>query len=423
MATGELIEHDMNAAESLPRDLAVLKMENDQIFSLAAARPRDFAKVRQELSSMIETFPQFADEAIYEKPVGMEPDRCNACGEEVFRRKGTSEPPAVCPVCRAENSVVAGKMKYARGLSVRSAECLAECYGYNRIHTDVEALPDGRVKIYASFTDYQRGRTWGDSSIVSPFYKSRRGTTERHPEDRFLNVIVKAEKSKLVREVINRSVNQALKAWFENECEKKLAQTLTDDVVSKIVAGFAAYGMTLEQVEKIVGRPKSMGWMQADRVRLLGVFNALKSGETTVAEVLGAETTTKPQTTTGTVDELSNPRGRMDESRKDKVEKPAETKTPETAVETDTKPKADPPKQKQKPLEPVTTTTPPPTTTPQTKTASAKLDYAEQFESAQTIDALHEMNIELATDDRVTDEERARLLDVFKRRKESLSKK
>jgi hypothetical protein len=388
MATGELMDPAMEAAANLPRDLAVLKMENDQIFAMAAARPRNFPAIKAELAEMIENFPQFADEAIYEKPVGKGDD---------------------------------GKQKYARGLSVRAAECLAECYGFNRIHTDVEMLPDERVKVYASFTDFQRGRTWEDSTIVSPFYRTRAGQMARWPEDRFFNVTIKAEKSKLVREVINRSINQPLKAWFEAQCEAKLGQTLDDAAIEQIVKGFAFYGANETQVESIVGRPRAMGWTQSDRVRLLGVFNAIKSGETTVAELFGdSAKEEKPKTTTGTVDGLSNPKGKMDEARKTKpeaaVEKPADVVQPET------KPKAEP-KRTQKPLEPVTTTQPPTTTMPQTKTASAKPDYAEQFEAAPTIDALHEMNIELATDDRVTDEERALLLDVFKRRKESLSKK
>lgn len=294
MATGELVDTAIDAAANLPRDLAVVKMENDQIFALAAARPRDMSAIRVELAEMIQAFPQFADDAIYEKP----------CGKDE-----------------------SGKMKYARGLSVRAAEALAECYGFNRIHTDVESLPDGRVKIYASFTDFQKGRTWEDSTIVSPFYKGRNGQAQRHPEDRFLNVIVKSEKSKLVREVINRSINAPLKAWFESECEKRLSQTLTDAEIAKILAGFTSYGMNQDQVEQVVGRPRSMGWTQADRVRLLAVYNALKSGETTVAELMADDVQgepTKPKTQSGTVDALNHPKGKT-EAPKERAAKTEQT--------------------------------------------------------------------------------------------------
>lgn len=366
----ELIDPAMNAASQLPRDLAVIKIENDQIFSMAAARPRDFVQVRKDLSAMIDEFPGFADEAIYEKPVGKDDD---------------------------------GVMKYARGLSVRAAECLAESYGFNRIRTDVESLPDGRVKIHASFTDYQRGRTWEDSSIVSPFYQKRNGGgTARHPEDRFLNVVVRSEKSKLVREVINRSVNQALKAWFENECEKKLARTLTDDVVNKIVGGFKQFNMGLEQVEQVVGRPKAMGWTEQDRIRLLGAFNALKNGETTVAELLGTDTEPKkPTTATGTVEGLSNPQGSAE----------------------DTPPKGGK-KTAKHAEEPVTTTQPATTSEPKTSTTTPDKSpvqvYAERFEAATTLDELHRINIDISSDDTLKEAERLPLLKQFKDRKQKL---
>ena len=77
----------IDAAANLPRDLAVVKMENDQIFALAAARRRDMSAIGSSLPRC-QTFPQFADDAIYE-------------------------------AVRQDES---GKMKYARGLSVRAAE-------------------------------------------------------------------------------------------------------------------------------------------------------------------------------------------------------------------------------------------------------------------------------------------------------------
>lgn len=368
MAT-DLIDPAMEAAAQLPRELAVIKIENDQIFSMAAARPRDFVQVRKDLSAMIEEFPGFADEAIYEKPVGKDDS---------------------------------GHMKYARGLSVRAAECLAESYGFNRIRTDVESLPDGRVKIHASFTDYQRGRTWEDSSIVSPFYQKKGGGLARHPEDRFLNVVVRAEKSKLVREVINRSVNQALKAWFENECEKKLARTLTDDVVNKIVGGFKQFNMGLEQVEQVVGRPKAMGWTEQDRFRLVGVFNSLKNGDTTVAELLGNDTEPrKPPTATGTVDAMTNPQGGAEATP------PKGSKKSAKAAE-----------------EPATTTPPADASAPKTTAAksekTALQGYTDRYNAATTIEVMHAINIDVSQDDSLSEADRLVLLKLFKDRKAAL---
>lgn len=138
------------------------------------------------------------------------------------------------------------------------------------------------AKVSASFYDYQKGRIWRDGGVVSKWYKGANNSgTKRHEDDRFYMVVAKAEVSKRIREVILRSVNAGLKAWFENECRKVMELTLDDDKVAEIVASFRGIGVGLEDLEKLVGKPKAMGWMPGDRQRLLGVWNAIKAGETT----------------------------------------------------------------------------------------------------------------------------------------------
>ena len=238
-------------------ELLAMRMENETIMAECRVRPRNLPRIRAELTELLDAFPELADDAIYEKPVGKE--------------RGSSQ------------------MKFARGLSIRAAEAIAECYGYCRVRSSVTPLDAKRVTVEASFTDFQRGRIWQDSGIVSREYKTAQGGTGLIPEDRFYGVIVKAEASRRVREVVLRSVNPALKAWFEAECEKRLAAILTDDVVAKTVKAFAGIGVTAEQLEGFVGRPMSMAWTSADRIRLQGLWNAIKDGETTVAQAFAIE--------------------------------------------------------------------------------------------------------------------------------------
>ena len=243
------------AIASLPPDMAILKLENETIQSLAAARPRDMEKMKAELTSQLLAFPALAEDAIYEKPVGKDPET--------------------------------GEQRVARGLSVRSAEVLAEAYGFNRVRVDVTQVDDNHVKVEATFTDYQRGRIWQDAGILSKFYKDRYGKMNRTPDDRFYNVVVKAESSRRVREVILRSVNAGLKAWFWNECERMLDERLDERTVDAILGRFNGIGVTRQQVETYIGRPQSMGWTGDDRKKLLAVWNAIKDGETTIAETFG----------------------------------------------------------------------------------------------------------------------------------------
>jgi hypothetical protein len=254
-AVGSSLADQANAIASLPPDLALLKLENDTITSLAAAHPRDFQKIKQEIGATFDAFPELAAEAIYSKPVGKDDG---------------------------------GSMKYARNLSIRAAETIKEAYGFSRVRLDTTPLGDDAAKIDGSFTDYQRGNIWQDSDVVSKYYVSRSGKVIRHNDDRFWNVIVKARKSIVGREVILRSVNAGLKAWVFAEAEKRCDALLTDDAIAQIVVWFTKRGIPAEKLEDVVGRARSQGWTKEDRRRLVEIKNALEQNETTVEEIFGS---------------------------------------------------------------------------------------------------------------------------------------
>lgn len=236
-------------------DLMQMKMENETIMAECRVRPRSMEAIKRDLQDMLDLFPDLALQARYCKPCGKDDD---------------------------------GNQKEARGLSIRAAEVLAECYGYNRVRVDVTPLKDGLAKVDASFTDFQRCRIWQDGGIVSQFYKKNpryakfKDEMARIPDDRFWNVTCKAEASKRVREVILRSVNSALKKWFENECVKVASTLLDDDALLKIREYFKGLGIGLERLEHFVGRPKKLGWTVDDRLRLLELRNAIEEREITV---------------------------------------------------------------------------------------------------------------------------------------------
>lgn len=240
-------------------ELLQMRMENETIMAECRVRPRNIEAMKDELASLLRAFPDLASEAIYNKPVGKDRNT--------------------------------GRMKYAVDLSIRAAEVLAEVYGFNRVRSD--AMPIGeegtRVKVDATFTDFQRGRIWQDGGIVSIWYKTSSGEMVKHSEDRFFNVIVKAEAAKRVREVILRSVNSALKAWFFNECKKVLSKRLTPEEEQRIIDSFSSIGVAQEQLDALIGRPRAMGWEVADRLLLQGIWSAVKAGETTVEQAFGKE--------------------------------------------------------------------------------------------------------------------------------------
>lgn len=303
------------AIAKLPPDLMLLKMENESIMAVAKATPRDPAKIVAQLQALIDAYPAAADDAIYSKPVGTVLEvTCGACGikyEVVKIEAETLCPACDCPAINKNKPATSRKVKkYAEGLSVRAAESIRSIYGYTRLATTTEMLDDGKARLTGVLVDYAAGNVTSDERIVSPMYKSRGGRMERTPEDRFLNVVVKAEKSKLRRDVILDNTPNIVKAMFRDACEKKLESLVAPEVIDqKIVPAFAEYGISIEHLEHIVGRPRKLGWRESERLQLRKILTALKNEETTVRELLDGLTSThseemEPNKNGASVDDL-----------------------------------------------------------------------------------------------------------------------
>ncbi len=271
--------------QSASRELMAMKVENETIMAECRVRPRDMAAIKAQLAGLLLNFPEFADDAIYSKDVG------------------------------------GGKI--AEDLSVRAAEALAEAYGWNRIRADVTPVDADTVKVEATFTDFQSGRIWQDAVIVSKWYtisKTKGGGRARHADDRFNDTVAKAAKSKVIREVICRSVNPALKAWFKNECYKVMAQSVKPEDADKIVEAWKGIGVTLQKLEQLIGKPRSMGWLVSDQLKLRTLYVAVRDGEQSIESLLNSgEESSMPKTAAELTKQLTGktetPKPMTDEER------------------------------------------------------------------------------------------------------------
>ncbi len=281
------------AAQQLSPDMMLLKMENESIMAVARTAPRDPMKIVQQLQQLIDAYPAAADDAIYRKPVGTVMEITCECGIKyeanikwVNRKPVADKEP--CPNCgefkpKKQESV----KKYAEGLSARAAESIRSIFGYTRLATTTEVQEDGKARITGVLVDYAAGNITSDERVVSPFYKTRDGTMTRQPEDRFLNLTVKSEISKLRRDVILLSTPNIVKACFKDACEQKIRGLISDEVIEqKIIPAFAAFGITPDKLDKIIGRPHALGWKEEQRLECRKILSALKNEETTVAELL-----------------------------------------------------------------------------------------------------------------------------------------
>jgi predicted Zn-ribbon and HTH transcriptional regulator len=270
----------------IPRDVMLLRMDHESIRAAAQLKPRNNAVILKELLSIIDAYPAAADEAIYSKPVGtVWAIKCGKCGN----RFEASDKDSECPKCGSEGhdkDEARRVKKYAENLSIRAAETIRSIYGANSLRVAQENLADGTVRITGIFVDYATATMTSDERIVSPWYKKRGGGMERTAEDRFLNLVVKAEKAKLRRDIILDAVPAILKAAYRDACEKKIVATVTAGYVEENILPFLpSIGLNVADAETIVGKPRSMGWTNEDIATLRKVCSALKNGEMTKEEL------------------------------------------------------------------------------------------------------------------------------------------
>ncbi len=281
----------VNMANQLPPNMVLLKMENETMMAAAAVRPRSPVKIVAQLREMIEAFPQSADDAIYSKPVGkIKRVTCGDCKAVYEVTANKSLQYVQCSKCGSKNGQKSdGRevMKFAEGLSIRAAESIRSIFGYTRLATTTEILDNGSARITGIFVDYAAGNITSDERIVSNYFTTYTKEKVLISEDRFLSLNVKAEKSKLRRDIILDSVPNEVKAAFVDACEKKLAGMVTPEIVkTSILPWFAERGISQEHLERMIGRPLTMGWTEQDRLQIKKVASALKNDEISVAELI-----------------------------------------------------------------------------------------------------------------------------------------
>ena len=294
-----------NSIARLPADVMLMKMENESIMAVARATPRVPAKIIAQLGELLDAYPMAAANAIYRKPVGKVSEiTCGnpKCGIRYQVNKVDED--THCPSCESKaKGKVAKVQKFAEGLSIRAAEAIRSVYGYTRLATTTELLDDGKAKLTGVLVDYAAGNVTSDERILSPRYKAYGGKMVETPEDRFLNVVVKAEKSKLKRDVIMDNTPNIIKAAYRDMCEEKLGELVSPELIEqKIIPAFVEYGITPEKLDTIIGKPHALGWDVQCRVECRKILTALKNGETTARELLDDKSTANARGGRRTVD-------------------------------------------------------------------------------------------------------------------------
>lgn len=160
-----------------------LKLENTTQMGIAIQRPRNEAVILTSALNELEIYPNCVETALYSKPVGKDEE---------------------------------GKMTHAEGLSIRTAESLANRWTNSAYGVEiVEDIPEYAL-IVAVFLDYENNTRHVVQRRVSKYYKTRTGQVIQYTPDRF-DIVLLANQSKLLREIILRSLPAGLKKAYEDK--------------------------------------------------------------------------------------------------------------------------------------------------------------------------------------------------------------
>lgn len=281
----------------LEKGAALVRIENMTQMRLAIQEPRDIAKIKKEVLAELQTYPESAFDAIYEKPVGKE-----KVGNEWVQ-------------------------KYASGLSVRAAEALAYAWGNNAFAAEIVADDGTIVTGVAIYLDYEKNTRRAIPFRISRKYKAAGSSVMKlTPEDRFNDIVIPAKLSKVLREVILRSLPPGIKAEYEQRA-REIIRKKEGDRWGRVLRHFSKLGVSAEDLEEKMGKdPQALS--DKDFEELIGMHNAIMDGETTVAQCFGkdvAEAAADSGKTPVTMGEVLGSGGGLKEG-----EKPGEKETDES---------------------------------------------------------------------------------------------
>lgn len=247
--------------ELLAQGASIVKLENDVQMQIAVQRPRDEKKILELSLRELDLYPSMAKEAIYRKPVGKDET---------------------------------GQMKYADGPSIRMAESLGNRWANSSYGLTVVSEDEESATIAGVFLDYELNTRHVIEAKVSKWYKTSKGQVVRHAPDRFSDLILKANGSKILREVILRSLPAGLRKEYEFKAREVMKMEPIAQQRKALLERFIELQGSQEMLEKWKEKPL-IKWSKEDIIDALGLANAIRDGEATIEGVFGKTEDKQPE--------------------------------------------------------------------------------------------------------------------------------
>jgi hypothetical protein len=148
---------------------------------------------------------------------------------------------------------------------------------------------DESALIAGVFLDYENNTRHVVQARVSKFYKKRNGQVVQHTPDRF-DTVIKANQSKVLREVILRSLPAGLKKEYENKVRRILKADSISNIRNSLMERIENLNIPVELIETCRGKAiKDM--KKEELTEIVGLTNAVRDGEVSINEAFPAKKT------------------------------------------------------------------------------------------------------------------------------------
>ena len=241
-----------SAAELVQQGEAIYRIENETLMKVAIERPRVEAKVLAAALAELDLAPDEAPAAYYSIPYKQD-----------------------------------GQTTLVEGPSIKAAMALARRWGNCSAGGRVLTEDATGFTVEGVFIDYETMFRVTRPHRVSRFIKRRDGRTHELAADRLV-MSIQAGVSKAMR----NAVLQGLPAYYVNQYFKKakkitaggnLDETAKPEAVAKVVAVFARWNVTPEDLEAKLELPRNQ-WTNEEIGTLRGLWQAIKDKETTIED-------------------------------------------------------------------------------------------------------------------------------------------
>lgn len=250
--------HAGTPVELVSQGHAVIRIENETLAQVALQRPRDEAKVLTAAIKELDLVPEEAARAYYEIPY-----RDTAPGGEQ-------------------------RMVKVSGPSIRAATALARRWGNCSATARILSEDAEGVDLEGVFIDYETSVRFTRPQRVSKWMRTRRGMLQL--DGKRLEAAIAAGGSKAMRNAILTGLPAYLVSSYDKRAREiaggKAEAPLDARTRDAILRAFSEFDVEAVRLEGYLSKPVSQ-WTGSDRASLVGLYNALKDGQTTVADVFG----------------------------------------------------------------------------------------------------------------------------------------